>query len=139
GSQAWEWKNFIKGEYGAVETHGGSLLQFVNDKGERVKLADFASTAPVAREQLERSKGTWFMNETTLPTYTVEQVQAGFKANPNLRIRTEVIHNSAAPASAATGVDMTLTKHKHKSVLTREASEAMLGNAVYVVEGANLI
>ena len=30
GSQAWEWKNFIKGEYGAVETTGGSLLQFVD-------------------------------------------------------------------------------------------------------------
>jgi cytochrome c oxidase subunit 3 len=26
GSQAWEWKNFIKGEYGAIETKGGSLL-----------------------------------------------------------------------------------------------------------------
>jgi hypothetical protein len=34
GSQAWEWKNFIKGEYGAVETKGGSILQFVNSKGE---------------------------------------------------------------------------------------------------------
>ncbi len=30
GSQAWEWKNFIKGEYGAVETKGGSILQFVD-------------------------------------------------------------------------------------------------------------
>ncbi len=29
GSQAWEWKNFIKGEYGAVETKGGAILQFV--------------------------------------------------------------------------------------------------------------
>jgi heme/copper-type cytochrome/quinol oxidase subunit 3 len=28
GSQAWEWKNFIKGEYGAIETKGSyfSLL-----------------------------------------------------------------------------------------------------------------
>jgi cytochrome c oxidase subunit 3 len=32
GSQAWEWKNFIKGEYGAIETKGGSLLQFVDRK-----------------------------------------------------------------------------------------------------------
>ena len=30
GSQAWEWKNFIKGEYGALETKGGQILQFVN-------------------------------------------------------------------------------------------------------------
>ena len=38
GSQAWEWKNFIHGEYGAVETKGGSIIQFVNGEGERVKL-----------------------------------------------------------------------------------------------------
>jgi cytochrome c oxidase subunit 3 len=36
GSQAWEWKNFIKGEYGAIETKGGSLLQFVDKDGNRV-------------------------------------------------------------------------------------------------------
>jgi cytochrome c oxidase subunit 3 len=29
GSQAWEWKNFIKGEYGAVETKGGSLFSLL--------------------------------------------------------------------------------------------------------------
>ena len=40
GSQAWEWKNFIKGEYGAIETKGGSIIQFMNNKGERVKLAE---------------------------------------------------------------------------------------------------
>ena len=38
GSQAWEWKNFIKGEYGAIETKGGSLLQFVDKEGHRVAL-----------------------------------------------------------------------------------------------------
>ena len=36
GSQAWEWKNFIKGEYGALETKGGQILQFVNSKLENV-------------------------------------------------------------------------------------------------------
>ena len=39
GSQAWEWKNFIKGEYGAVETKGGSVLQFVDKSGKRVSVA----------------------------------------------------------------------------------------------------
>ena len=34
GSQAWEWKNFIHGEYGAVETKGGSILQFVDNTGK---------------------------------------------------------------------------------------------------------
>jgi cytochrome c oxidase subunit 3 len=37
GSQAWEWKNFINGQYGAVETRGGQILQFVNaETGKRV-------------------------------------------------------------------------------------------------------
>jgi cytochrome c oxidase subunit 3 len=28
-------ENFIKGEYGAIETKGGSLLQFVDKEGNR--------------------------------------------------------------------------------------------------------
>ena len=28
GSQAWEWNTFIKGDYGAVQTKGGNILQF---------------------------------------------------------------------------------------------------------------
>ena len=43
GSQAWEWKNFIKGEYGALETKGGQILQFVNlENDKRVSVQDFA-------------------------------------------------------------------------------------------------
>jgi cytochrome c oxidase subunit 3 len=122
GSQAWEWKNFIKGEYGAVETKGGSLLQFVDKEGHRVALADFAATLPEEREQLERKKATWFMTEPTLPTYSVAEVQAGFQANPDLLIRTE-----------------TITKEKKKTVLSREESVARLKDAAVVVEGANLI
>ena len=49
GSQAWEWKNFIKGEYGAIETQGGSILQFVDKDGKRVKLEDFAVVLPEER------------------------------------------------------------------------------------------
>jgi cytochrome c oxidase subunit III len=121
GSQAWEWKNFIKGEYGAVETTGGSLLQFVDKDGKRVALADFAKTLPEEREQLARKKATWFMSEPTLPTYSVAEVQEGFKANPDLLIRTE-----------------TITKDKKKLVLTRAESEARLADAKLVIEGANL-
>ena len=140
GSQAWEWKNFIKGEYGAVETQGGSLLQFVDNNGQRVALASFAANIPVEREQLERNKGTWFMSESTLPSFTVEQIQAGFAANPNLRIRTEVLHHrDDATATRNTMIDQNLSKHKHKTVLTREGSLEMLGRAHYVVEGANLV
>ncbi len=122
GSQAWEWKNFIKGEYGAIETKGGSLLQFVDKEGHRVALADFAATLPEEREQLTRNKGRWFMSEPTLPTYSVAEVQAGFEAHPDLLIRTE-----------------TITKEKQKTVLSREESVARLKDAAVVVEGANLI
>src|SRR5690606_28855736 len=39
GSQAWEWKNFIKGEFGAIETQGGAMLQFVDKDGHRVAIS----------------------------------------------------------------------------------------------------
>ncbi len=122
GSQAWEWKNFIKGEYGAVETAGGSLLQFVDKDGKRVALEAFAVKLPAQPEELTRAKGKWFMESAeTVPTYSVAEVQAGFKAHPELLIRTEQ-----------------LTDKKKKTVLTRAESEARLGTAKYVVEGANL-
>lgn len=122
GSQAWEWKNFIKGEYGAIETKGGSLLQFVDKEGHRVALADFAATLPDEREQLTRNKAKWFMDEPTLPSYSVAEVQAGFEAHPDLLIRTE-----------------TITEKKQKTILSREESVARLKDAAVVVEGANLI
>lgn len=121
GSQAWEWKNFIKGEFGAIETKGGSLLQFVDKDGKRVALADFAVTLPEERERLTRDKAKWFMEEATLPSYSVAEVQAGFKANPNILVRTEVID-----------------ANKKKTVLSRSESEQRLKDAVLVVEGANL-
>ena len=139
GSQAWEWKNFIHGEYGAIETKGGSLLQFVDNTGKRVKLEDFAVTLPEERDRLERSKGTWFMSESALPTHSVAEVQAGFKANPNIRVRTESIYKDNAEAKKDATIDHTLTKHKHKTILTREESEKRLANAYLVVEGANLV
>ncbi|SFD06379.1 cytochrome c oxidase subunit 3 [Flavobacterium phragmitis] len=123
GSQAWEWKNFIKGEYGAVETVGGSLLQFVDKDGKRVALADFAVKLPEQREALTRSHSTWFMEDAeSQPSFTVAEVQAGFKAHPEILIRTEK-----------------LTDKKKKTILSREESEKHLASAKYVVEGANLI
>ena len=123
GSQAWEWKNFIHGEYGAIETKGGSLLQFVDNTGKRVKLEDFAVTLPEEREQLDRSKGRWFMSEPSLPTYSVAEVQAGFKAHPEILVRTESIYKDDAEAKKDPKIDHTLTKHKHKTILTRAESE----------------
>jgi cytochrome c oxidase subunit III len=126
GSQAWEWKNFIKGEYGAIETTGGSMLQFVKKdkegKNVRVKLEEFALTLPEAREQLTRDKGLWFMSEATISQYSVNEVVQGFKANKDLLIQTEFI-----------------TKDKDKTVLSRDESIKRLADAAVVVEGANLI
>jgi cytochrome c oxidase subunit III len=139
GSQAWEWKNFIKGEYGAVETKGGSLLQFVDKSGKRVALADFAVTLPEEREQLTRGKGRWFMEESSLSSFSVAEVQAGFKAHPELLIRTESISNGDASSLKDVKVQQSLTHKKHKTVLTRAESEIRLANAHYVVEGANLM
>jgi len=139
GSQAWEWSNFIRGEYGAIETKGGSLLQFVDNTGHRVKLSDFAVSLPKEREQLTRNKGKWFMDEDALATYTVAEVQAGFKAHPELLIRTEVIYEDNAASKVDPKIDHTLNKIKHKTILTRAESENRLANATIVVEGANLI
>jgi cytochrome c oxidase subunit III len=126
GSQAWEWKNFIKGEYGAVETKGGSILQFVQKQEDgtfkRVALADFATTLPETREQLNRNNGMWFMSEASLPTYSLNEVVEGFKADETILVRSEY-----------------LNAEKHKTVLSREESLKRLSEAKYVVEGANLV
>ncbi len=78
------------------------------------------------------------MEEASLPTYSVAEVQAGFKAHPNILVRTEVIYDDSAASIKDTKIDHTLTKIKHKTILTRAESEARLANAHLVVEGANL-
>jgi len=138
GSQAWEWKNFITGEHGAVETKGGSILQFVNKEGERVKLADFAATLHEDRTQHKSSNGVWFDEESALPTYSVAEVQAGFKAHPDLLIRTEKIYRDTEEDRANTGLEKELNVNKKREILNRAESERMLANATLVVEGANL-
>lgn len=126
GSQAWEWKNFIKGEFGAIETKGGNILQFVkkgeDGKYERVALAEFAADLPTERQNIERSNGVWFQEGSAMSTYSVEEIKAGFEANPDILVRTEII-----------------TKNKEKTVLSREESLKSMENAALVVEGANLI
>ena len=123
GSQAWEWKNFIKGQYGAVETQGGQILQFVNaETGKRVNLSSFATSIPTERAQHELKNGVWYVTESTLPTYSVEEVTAGFLANDNLLIKT--LQNDP---------------QGHKIVLDRESSIDKISQVVHVVEGANLI
>ncbi|MGB1516546.1 MAG: cytochrome c oxidase subunit 3 [Flavobacteriaceae bacterium] len=123
GSQAWEWKNFINGQYGAVETRGGQILQFVNaETGKRVNLSSFATSIPSERAQHEAKNGVWYVTESTLPTYSVEEVTAGFLANDNLLIKTQQNNTQG-----------------HKIVLNREDSINKISQAVHVVEGANLV
>ena len=123
GSQAWEWNNFIRGEYGALETKGGQIYQFENlNSGKRVALKDFTISDPKLRSQHESKNGIWFTNESSLPSFTVEEVITGFKSNDDLIIKTEKIDEKG-----------------HKIRLSREESLVKIKQAKYVVEGANLI
>ncbi len=123
GSQAWEWATFIRGDYGAVETKGGRILQFVNaDTGERAALADFAATLPEVRTEHDRDNGIWFEAESSLPTYSLEEVTEGLRSNPNILIRTETINEDG-----------------EKTLLNREESLSKIRDGRLVVEGANLI
>lgn len=123
GSQAWEWATFIKGDYGAIQTNGGNILQLVDTDGKRVALGDIALTEEGERVQHERNSGLWFVDEGTLPTYSVDEVYNGLVANPNVLVRTQIINEEG-----------------EKTVLSREESlKQVKDNGKVVVEGANLI
>jgi cytochrome c oxidase subunit III len=122
GSQAWEWATFIKGDFGAVQTKGGNILQFVDADEKRVALRDFVVAEHSERVQHERKNGLWFVSEGTLPTYTVEEVVNGLESHENILVRTQL-----------------LDEHGKKTVLSREESLKQLkNNGTHVVEGANL-
>ena len=123
GSQAWEWATFIRGDFGALETKGGRVLQFVKaDTGERAAISEFSMTLKEDRVADARDTGVWFTDNESLPSYSLNEVIAGFKADPNILIRTEKINEEG-----------------EKTLLTREESLGRLNDAVRVVEGANLI
>ena len=123
GSQAWEWATFIKGDYGAVKTKGGNILQFLDaETSKRVSVDDFAFEFSSSRNQHQSYNGIWYSSEATLPDYTVEEVIAGFEANPNILVRTQI-----------------LDENGHKTILSREESLIKLKTTgVSVVNGANL-
>lgn len=123
GSQAWEWSTFIKGDYGAIQTKGGNILQFVDTDGNRLALRDFAVIDEhKERVQDERNLGLWFTSEATLPTYTVSEVLNGLEANENVLVRTQLINEEG-----------------EKTVLSRaESIRQIKDNGKIVVEGANL-
>jgi len=122
GSQAWEWKNFISGEYGAVTTKGGNVLQFLNSEGERVALSEIAVPIAGDRVEHESNTGVWFDSGKDLPTYSLDEVKAGFIQNEDLLIRTQMLNEDG-----------------EKTILSREESLMKLNNdAIGTVEGANL-
>tara|TARA_B100000989_G_C19463782_1_gene437365 strand:- start:195 stop:1172 length:978 start_codon:yes stop_codon:yes gene_type:complete len=123
GSQAWEWKNFIKGEYGALETKGGMIIQFVDaTSNKRVSIDEFAVYKPEYREQHKSNNGLWYFSEPALDQYSVEEVTEGFISDPSILVRVEKIDEKG-----------------HKIILNREESIEKVMQAVYVVQGANLI
>ena len=121
GSQAWEWKNFINGSYGAVKTTDNKILQFVKD-GHQIALSDFVVGSNREEVSHTRKNGVWFEEGTPLATYSVAQVQESFKNNPDVFVRIEKINPET----------------KQKIILSKEESMAYLAKANQVVEGANL-
>ncbi len=123
GSQAWEWNTFIKGEYGAVETNGGKIIQFVNTEGKRVAIADFAATNMSPRVVQGDNNGIWYEGEAVTQTnINIDQVKTGFLTRPDILVRTSL-----------------KDEYGHPITLSREESMATLANdGKLVVEGANL-
>jgi len=122
GSQAWEWATFIKGDYGAIQTKGGNILQFVDNEGHRVALKDFVAPTHNERTQHESKNGLWFVGESTLPTYSVNDVVHGLESHENVLVRTQILNEEG-----------------EKTVLSRaESLRQIKENGKAVVEGANL-
>ncbi|WP_310994235.1 cytochrome c oxidase subunit 3 [Aequorivita marina] len=122
-SQAWEWKTFIKGDYGAVETHGGQILQFLNTDGERVAIGDFAGANTSSRIEQTKDAGVWYEKDTEYQTsVNFDQVKTGFLANNDLLVR--------LPYKDENGQHIVLSRDESVSKLVND------GNLV--VEGANL-
>ena len=123
GSQAWEWKNFIKGEYGAVEIQNGEILQFYNlEEGKRMPIDEFAISSTQSRVTHDDNVGIWYQSESRLPEITLDEVMAGFNNDMDLTVRLETLDESG-----------------HKIILSREQAEIKLASATRVVKGANLI
>ncbi len=122
GSQAWEWKTFINGSYGALKLNDGKIVQFVNQSGQQVSLESFASSASSERIRHTKSNGIWGMSEAAIPSVTLQQVKEGFANHPEITMRTELVDLST----------------KQKTIVDRESANKYLQDATHVVQGANL-
>ncbi len=121
GSQAWEWKNFIQGSYGAVQLNDGKIVQFTQN-GEQIALADFVVAGEKDAIDHTRLNGLWFESGEANPTFSIEEVVASFKANPDVELRIEKIDPET----------------KKKIIVSRGEGLKYLAEASRVVEGASL-
>ena len=129
GSQAWEWATFIQGDYGAVQTKGGNILQFGTYKtidGEdvfkRISVEEFATASHTERVQHENKNGLWFVDEGALPAFSISDVYHGLESHPDVLVRTQTINEEG-----------------EKTVLSRaESLEQVKTNGKRYVKGANL-
>jgi cytochrome c oxidase subunit 3 len=122
GSQAWEWKTFINGSYGAVALNDGKIVQFVDEGGKQVTLESFMSDAPSERIRQTKSKGIWFQSEAALPSVSLQQVKEGFAKHPEIAMRIEQVN----------------LETKKKTIISRDKANDLLNRATHVVQGANL-
>ena len=129
GSQAWEWATFIQGDYGAIQTKGGNILQFGEnitvdgvEKFKRISIDDFVVVEQSDRIEHKRKNGLWFVTEDALPPYTVNEIYNGLAAHDNILVRTQIINDEG-----------------EKTILTRaESLKQIKDNGRLVVKGANL-
>ena len=129
GSQAWEWATFIQGDYGAVQTKGGNILQFGEyvtvdgeEKFKRIPIDEFAASIPTVGVEHERKNGLWFVTGNEQAPYSVAEIYQGLEANPNILVRNQIINEEG-----------------EKTVLSREESlKQIKENGKLVVKGANL-
>lgn len=122
GSQAWEWKTFINGSYGAIKTSDEKLLQFVKE-GHQVGFKDFVvGNRGDERTTHTKKNGLWFVSGETVPEYSMNQVIASYKADPTIQIKSELI----------------VADKKQKVILSREKGLEELEKGIQIVEGANL-
>ncbi len=123
GSQAWEWNTFINGSYGAVKTTEGKVLQFERN-GEQITLSDFV-VGDRMDERVSHTKknGLWFESGESVPEYSIAQIMASYKANPEIKIRSERINLEV----------------KQKIIFSREKGLEELSKGESIVQGANLI
>ncbi len=122
GSQAWEWKNFIGGNYGAIQMNDGKIIQFVNADGKQIALTSFAKTGHSERVNHVRGNGLWFSSGESIPEVSLSQVKEGFKADVTLSIRIEKLNKDTG----------------EKIILPRADALRFLAESKQVVYGANL-